>query len=355
MTGNRHTDWYRRGASTLLGIGLLLAYLFVSIPTALTAVPLDITETPAVTVEPTLIGTLTPALPGTLTLTPLYALPGFDLWRFSYTESGWETTLTGIIHKPEGDGPYPAVLISHGKGGLAEGFSLVKAQTWFSDYISIAPNYTHAANGIGGTGPQGGSPENVKRAMRCLDILESQDLIDQIGDAVDQDRLYLYGNSMGGFVTIEAAAQAGGRIQAAAYTASGLALTDPELTPSGAAAAATIQAPFLMLHGQQDGTMTPAASQAWADALTDYDKPFQLVWFPEIGHDLNANPLTAAQVAQFHPRLVQPARTPNYCPLSVHRLAGRYSYDKRFAFWNQSEQQQPDPFQRSDRFAPALD
>lgn len=248
------------------------------------------------TVQPSPDNANRPSLPGTLSLERRHAKGGFELWDFTYTEPGWDTQMTGIIHKPQGEGPFPAVVISHGKGGAAIGFSLLKAQEWFPEYVSIAPNYTHAGKRLGGEGPEGGSPENVRRAMRSLDILESQDLADLIGPVVDRSQLYLYGNSMGGDVTIEASAQAGSRIKRAAYTASGL---DPQRTPSGAAAAETVEAPFLMLHGEYDGTVPPAASQAWAEALEEAGKAYQLVWFPNGEHNLHEDELTAAIAREF--------------------------------------------------------
>lgn len=231
------------------------------------------------------------ALPGTFSIG--YCNEG--LCDFTYSgEPGWATSLKGYIYKPSGSGPFPAIVISHGKGGGGAGFCVL-GRDWLPNFIAICPNYTHAGGSMGGGGPDGGSPENVKRATRALDILVSSEFANQMNTNVYSSRLYLYGNSMGGFITIETASSVGGRIRAAAYTASGL--MDP-YTPSGAAQAADIEAPFLMLHGENDGTVNPQASHDFAAALDSYGKTYNLVWFSNGEHNLIYDPSINNQVFQ---------------------------------------------------------
>lgn len=58
------------------------------------------------------------------------ATPAFTFdWsgtNFTYTDS--ERTFTGIMLKPAGNGPFPAVIINHGAGGTATAYSLFKAR-----------------------------------------------------------------------------------------------------------------------------------------------------------------------------------------------------------------------------------
>lgn len=217
------------------------------------------------------------------------------LCDFTYSgEPGWSTTLMGYIYLPTSSGPHPAIVISHGKGGGGAGFCVL-GRDWLPKFIAICPNYTHAGGSMGGGGPDGGSPENVKRATRSLDILVSSEFSNQLNTNVDSSRLYLYGNSMGGFVTIETSSSVGARIAAAAYTASGL--MDPH-TPSGNSQAADIEAPFLMLHGENDGTVNPQASRDFAAALDTYGKSYNLMWFPNGEHNLIYDPSINNQVFQ---------------------------------------------------------
>ena len=149
--------------------------------------------------------------------------------RWTYREG--EFVMNGILLKPEGPGPFPAVLISHGLGGSAESFGLSKAREMVKwGFVCIAPSYTHSAGALGNrpnaskAGPPtkgirgrqqpadyGASPENLRRAATCLDLVSCM-------PEVNAKRLFAYGHSMGGFVTIGLAAIEPDRLQAAAIT-----------------------------------------------------------------------------------------------------------------------------------------
>lgn len=222
-------------------------------------------------------------LPGEITWTG----PGGSADTFTYTEDSW--SFTGATRKPSGSSPFAGIVISHGKGGAGIGFCGI-ASEWFPNYVEICPNYTHAASSFGGNDDSSswaGSAENVKRATKALDILESQELAAKIGVTVDTERLFMWGNSMGAMVTVATAAQVGNRIKAAAYTAGGLSST---YEPKDPAIAQGVGAPFLMLHALNDGTVDPQASRDWRDALITYDKTYQLVFFTSGGHNMMHDP-----------------------------------------------------------------
>jgi dienelactone hydrolase len=194
-------------------------------------------------------------------------LPGFRLDDTRWTYNVGELSFDGILIRPEGKGPFPAVLISHGLGGSAESFGLQKAREMVGwGYVCIAPNYTHSRNAIPAPGTRpgrgnnyGASEENLRRAATCLDILAS------LPD-VDKDRIAAYGHSMGGFVTIGLAAREPQRLFAAAISGSGTAPRAGFAAPS-AEAAAKIRTPFIMFHGADDTTVRPDQSAALSAAL----------------------------------------------------------------------------------------
>src|SRR5688572_14106961 len=63
---------------------------------------------------------------------------------FTYTDA--QRSFTGIFLKPEGNGPFPAVLINHGQGGTPAGYSLPKALEMVPwGLVAIGPALTHAA------------------------------------------------------------------------------------------------------------------------------------------------------------------------------------------------------------------
>lgn len=190
--------------------------------------------------------------------------------RWNYRDGDF--AMSGILLKPEGKGPFPAVLISHGLGGSAESFGLNKAREMVKwGFVCIAPSYTHSAGALGNRsgaskpGPPtnnarggqrpvdyGASAENLRRASTCLELVSRM-------PEVDAKRLFAYGHSMGGFVTIGLAATAPDRLQAAAITGSGIGPREGFPAPS-AAKAEQVRSPFLILHGSADTTVRPQQS-----------------------------------------------------------------------------------------------
>lgn len=233
------------------------------------------------------------ALPGTLTLTPNGNAPqGTVMWTFQYVVPNEPNAVTGIVIGPSGAGPFPAVVVSHGKGSSAQQFGTQKANSWFlpNKYFSIAPDYTHANNlPCSANGDCAGSPENVRRARAAIDIVKSDEFAAKIGATIQLDRVYMYGNSMGAGVTIETAMKEPCRIQAAAISAGGLSTL---LTPTGASGVNDIQVPILHLHGRTDNVVLPAEAQALEDTLEAENKVHQMQWFTGIGHDLSTNAAT---------------------------------------------------------------
>ncbi|MDP3071033.1 MAG: dienelactone hydrolase family protein, partial [Opitutaceae bacterium] len=208
-------------------------------------------------------------------------------------------SMKGILIKPDGDGPFPAILISHGRGGTAEAFGGSKAREFVKmGFVCIAPDYTHAGP-AGGGGKQGGkkdapgqkgetagdekkapgaSDENLRRAAKCLDILQSL-------PSVDTRRLAAYGNSMGAFVTVALAAKESKRLKAAAITAGGV---SPQSSFYASEEQATqLRVPLCILHGGNDGTVKPETSVKLKELLDRNGVPNERHLFEGIGHNLH--------------------------------------------------------------------
>jgi len=195
-------------------------------------------------------------------------LSGFKLDGERWTYQSGDLATRGILLKPEGKGPFPAVLISHGLGGNATAFGTAKAREMVKwGLVCMACDYRHAAvPGGGKLNPAGldrqtygASEENLRRASKCLDILASL-------PEVDARRLCAYGHSMGGFVTIGLAAKEPNRLVVAAISGSGIAPRDGFPAPSNAAAG-KIKTPFIIFHGSIDSTVRPAQSLALQEIL----------------------------------------------------------------------------------------
>ncbi|MBI5361893.1 MAG: prolyl oligopeptidase family serine peptidase [Planctomycetes bacterium] len=213
-------------------------------------------------------------------------LPGFTLvgedWTYDPGDGG--TLITGKLIQPTlGAAPHPAVLISHGQGGSAGGFSAQKAavmRTW--GLVCIAPNYTHV-DGTYAPGTDGWSAENERRARACLTILASR-------SDVDPARIAAYGNSKGAFVTAGlAGATPSAGLRAAAITAGGTSGTsDATLAAPTLQEVQGITAPFLLLHGTADTTVPPSESATLASVLDAHSTPNARHLWNGVGHDLHA-------------------------------------------------------------------
>ena len=213
---------------------------------------------------------------------------GFEHRGDRWTYDDGRLKITGVLFKPEGDGPFPAVVISHGLGGSASRFGANKARE-FVDWgmVCIACDYTHsresldaeqrkrleggdAENAAPGKRPGrrrrmpanvGASDENLSRASKCIDLLESLPY-------VDKNRIAAFGNSMGAFVTIGLAAREPTRLKAAAITAGGI-------SPRGGFAAPTpevaskIGTPIIIFHGAADTVVRPEQSALLKSVLDD--------------------------------------------------------------------------------------
>jgi dienelactone hydrolase len=225
-------------------------------------------------------------------------LSGFHLQGVNWTCEQGDLKLDGVLLKPDGPGPFPAVLISHGLGGSAESFGMQKAREMVGwGYVCIAPNYTHSAKNLGGmrpgAGPRrihgagrppqannyGASDENLNRAAMCLDILTSLPY-------VDKQRIAAYGHSMGGFVTIGLLARKPERIAAAAISGSGISPRAGYAAPTNDAAG-KIKTPLIIFHGALDTTVRPEQSASLKEILDQNNVPNERHVYEGINHPVD--------------------------------------------------------------------
>lgn len=206
-------------------------------------------------------------------------IKGFELkdTNWTYTEGDWK--IQGLLVKPEGDGPFPAVLVSHGKGNNAEGFARSKAREFAKwGLVTIAVDYTHAGTSTI-RGADGASKENIRRALKCLEILRSLKY-------VDGKRLAAYGNSMGAFLTIALAAEPEAKLSAAAITAGGIAEA-PGFAAPDAEVAKRVRTPMLILHGESDPVVPAERSLQLKAVLDERKSENERKTYPGKGHNIH--------------------------------------------------------------------
>jgi dienelactone hydrolase len=180
--------------------------------------------------------------------------------NFTYSDSN--RAFTGILLKPPGSGPFPAVIIHHGAGGTAAGYSLPKAREMMPwGMVCIGPTLTHAAGGETDPVNMGNCPENNARTVACANILAS------FAD-VDTNRIAVFGHSMGAFNTIGSAGVLAGRVRAGAITAGGVIPVGTSNATPTYAEASPVRAPFVMFHCDADPVVPASRSLAFQQILT---------------------------------------------------------------------------------------
>jgi dienelactone hydrolase len=212
------------------------------------------------------------------------ASPAAKIENFQLTGERWTCTadgkpLIGLLLKPEGRGPFPAIVLSHARGVRVENAVRSKGRDFVKwGFVGIATDYTHKG---GTTDPGftfGARPENIRRALACLEIVRQQ-------EDVDPRRIAAYGHSMGAFVTIALAAAAPDKIAAAAITAGGVhpQAVRPSPTPD---VAEKVRAPFLILHGAADKVVSPKDSELFKQVLDKNKVPNERHLFEGVSHNL---------------------------------------------------------------------
>jgi dienelactone hydrolase len=204
-------------------------------------------------------------------------------WTYRGTIGGVAFDLQGILLKPRGAGPFPAVVISHGSGGSAVAYSRgvgVDMVQW--GLVCIATNYTHAAGvplgAPGSAGETGASQPNILRAHAAYELLR------QLG-YVDMTRVAAHGHSMGGFVTAAVAGAYPADFRALSHTAGG---ARPDGAPGFAPTdtqVRSIRAPYQMHHGDRDTVVSLALDQRLDSLLQGIGVTRELLVYPGADHD----------------------------------------------------------------------
>ncbi|MBL9144851.1 MAG: beta-galactosidase [Verrucomicrobiaceae bacterium] len=183
----------------------------------------------------------------------------FTSTTFTYTDA--QRSVTGMFQRPAGSTKLPALIINHGTGGTATGFSRTRA-TDMSPWglVCIGANLTHQAGQTEDLATWGHSPENTARVRACVAALSTR-------SDVDLNRLAMWGHSRGAFTTIGTASELGVELKAAGFTEGGilenLGLLDTTGQPEGSYPtlneSAGITAPTLVFHvvGTPGDTVVP--------------------------------------------------------------------------------------------------
>jgi len=207
-------------------------------------------------------------------------------WTYRATTGGTAYDLQGILYKPAGSGPFPAIVLSHGVGGNVNTYARPLATRMVGwGAVVIATNYTHAGGvpigAPGGADEQGASTANVARGRKLLELLRSLGY-------VDMTRIAAHGHSSGAFVTTALIGAEPQAFRGASHTAGGIrpafAAEIAPMLPSEAQAS-TIRTPYQLHHGDNDVVVPLVVDQLLASVLTSHGVTHELVVYPGTGHN----------------------------------------------------------------------
>ena len=203
---------------------------------------------------------------------------------------GRQVTGTVVItkFKPDGDGPFPIVIINHGRSGSNRGqparFRYTAQASYFVDHGFAVFVPTRIGYGESGTepDPEDSGPCKSKSYAPSAEAASTELLAvlnyAQRQSDVDPKRVVIVGQSVGGYTTVATAAKNPPGVVAAINFAGG-AGGDPDKHPGEPCEAnkleqmyakfgTTSKVPMLWIYTENDLYFAPPYSQAWFNAYT---------------------------------------------------------------------------------------
>lgn len=226
--------------------------------------------------------------------------------RVYYPSSGG-ITVSGLLFKPPGEGPWPTIIVNHAGLGTAGDFSDVALGIRDRGYLVFNPDYR-------GSGESEGQHELAKGEVD--DVLYAIKYLRERG-LVEGDRIGMYGQSHGAAVallaaerdpSVKAVVAEAGFCDAAGIYENALSRSDdpvikynmdqflpiiggtPEERPeeyrvrSAIYGAERMQAAVLLIHGEQDTLIPVEQAYRMYDALQRAGKTVELKIYPDEGH-----------------------------------------------------------------------
>lgn len=184
---------------------------------------------------------------------------------------GQAITLNGVLAKPPGVGPFPAVVMLHGSSGLLTPFcyAAVAEQFVARGLVVLLPASTTARSPDGTLHLDYSFLDQIAYARAAATALSAR-------DDVDPDRLGLWGHSRGGLTVLHGVASREAPLSPLFRTAIAAAPTCP-------ATVAPPAIPVLLVIGANDRDISVQACTDAAKKLATTDR-FRLLLLPDSGH-----------------------------------------------------------------------
>ncbi|QCX26219.1 alpha/beta hydrolase family protein [Nocardioides jishulii] len=245
------------------------------------------------------------------------AFTSYDVtWRVRSSGPGADTRplqLSGVLNVPSGDGPFPAVVLAHGYIDPAvyeSGQGMTRERGFLAERGFVALHVDYRGHAGSGADPSDGTDLRLGYAV---DVIAAIDALRRSEVAVDDDRIAVFGRSMGGGVVQKVAQIAPDAAHAVVAWASVSSLEAenfnhfirgdgdaratairerrglPEQAPEFWRAASSrpyldrITVPVLAVHGRFDDTCPPRWARATQRAMQRAGVDSDLVWYDD-GH-----------------------------------------------------------------------
>jgi carboxymethylenebutenolidase len=207
-------------------------------------------------------------------------------------EVGVNHKMRAVLSRPDGPGPYPAILVLHTRGGLQAADTDFAQRLVQQGYVALVPAFMEA---YGITARTRFDTFTTDAEPIYADLVAALDMLAQ-NDKVKGSKLGAVGFSNGGYFAMWLAAT--GKVQAAigyygAYSGAG---TDKSLGRFRAVFTKA-SAPVLILHGASDGTVPAQVAQNLATIITAAQAPVQLRLYPAVDHRFDREPGSPAAEA----------------------------------------------------------
>jgi len=168
-------------------------------------------------------------------------------------DHGKNRPLPTTVWQPDGDGPYPLILFSHGLTAAPADYTEL-VTTWArAGFVVAAPAYPHTARGVTDYNPLDVLNQPADASAVLTQVLS------RLKGTVDPDRIAAAGHSAGAITTLGLLSNRDDRVRAAVVLAGRQIVTTP-LTGA--------PAPILFVHGKQDRTVAYADGRAAYNAVT---------------------------------------------------------------------------------------